>query len=281
MLIMTRCHPKSSANHLDARPETRHSCAMLRIARLLLLITTLVASSAATAENITVFAAASMKNALEELGRDFEEETRHKVVFSFGGSAALARQIEHAAPADIFISANAKWMTYLVDKGAISPENLIPLASNQLVVVARSDAPSPSILSSGSELVSTVSADLIATGILGVVPAGIYAKEALTSLGIWDKLGEQLVETDNVRAALNLVSLGETPYGIVYASDAISSPNTPVIFEFPPETHSPISYPAAMVSSQPNAATYAFFQFLSTPSAKYVFRQHGFLEVSN
>ena len=227
----------------------------------------------AQAAQVTVFAAASLKDALEEIATGFLAETGNSISLSLAGSSALARQIRLGAPADVYISANTVWMDFLAGEGLIEPASRIDLLGNELVLIAPGpDAPSvdlaqlPALLGNG-RLVMTQ---------LNAVPAGIYGKAALEHLGIWPQLASRVAQTDNVRAALVLVSLGEAPFGIVYATDAKADKNVSVAARFPPDSHAPIIYPAAAVSGRNNPATSAFLAYLYSPPARGVFQRHGF-----
>ncbi|MBO9464305.1 molybdate ABC transporter substrate-binding protein [Tropicibacter sp. R15_0] len=224
------------------------------------------------AEQITVFAAASLKTALDEVSAVFEETTDHDVTLSYAGSAALARQISFGAPADVFLSANSTWMTYLEDQGAIVADSRFDLLGNQLVLI--SHAPSPAQDWTDLDLSQRLGDGFLAIGLVQSVPAGIYGKEALETLGQWQSVATQVAQTDNVRAALALVALGEAPLGIVYATDAQADDRVHIVAPFPKDTHQPIRYPAAQISES-QAAT-DFLTFLKSPEASALFQAHGF-----
>lgn len=236
---------------------------------------TLCCSTQLMADQLTVFAAASLKTALEEASVLYEKTSGHEVTLSFAGSSVLARQIELGAPADIFISANPNWMDTLEASNAIDAASRIDLLGNDLVLIAHGDLPEMP-LSSDTDFGS----QRIAMALVQAVPAGIYGRQALQSLGLWQKLAPQVVQTDNVRAALSLVARGEVPFGVVYATDATASDKISIVFRFPSESHAPIVYPAAAVSRSESPVAADFLRFLSDTAAGQVFRRHGFTLLS-
>lgn len=230
------------------------------------------AAAPARAGDVTVFAAASLGTAFEGLSHAWENRTGGTLAVSLAGSSALARQIEMGAPADVFVSANPGWMDHLEARGLIDPDSRRDLLTNTLVVVAHgTDAPSVAL----SDLPETLGDGRLAMALTEAVPAGIYGRAALTSLGLWDALAGRTVETDNVRAALTLVALGEAPFGIVYATDARAEPRTSVAARVPPDSHPPIVYPAATVAGAGGEAA-AFLDWLAGPEASAIFRAEGF-----
>lgn len=235
----------------------------------------LILSASAPAQPLRVFAAASLTTALEEIARDFTRETGHAVSLSAAGSSVLARQIAAGAPADVFISANAAWMDDLEGQDLIEPGTRFDLVGNALVLIA--SARQDSVGFNPSRLAKGIGSDRLAVALVDAVPAGIYAKAALRALAQWDALQSNLVQTDNVRAALALVALGAAPYGIVYASDAIAEPRVQVLLTFDPELHPPITYPVAVMSnaSSPEAAR-AFQEHLRSTAAQAVLKAQGF-----
>ena len=230
---------------------------------------------AATAEaQITVFAAASLKNALDEIAPAYETETGENLAVSLAGSSALARQIGLGAPADVFISANTDWMDRLAEDGAIRPETRVELLSNRLVLVAHRPAEAV-VIGPALDLAGLLDGGHLAMALVDAVPAGIYGKAALTSLGLWDSVAPMVAQTDNVRAALALVASGEAPLGIVYASDAVADPGVTVLGTFPADSHPEILYPAALTTrAAPEAA--GFLDFLQGPVARAAFERQGF-----
>lgn len=231
----------------------------------------------AASDEITVFAAASLKTALDEIVADWRADTGNTALVSYGGSSILARQIEHGAPADVFISASPDWMDHLAAGGHIRPEIRHDLLGNALVLVAHGHDAPPVEIAPGLDLPGIVGDGRLAMALVDAVPAGAYGKAALTSLGLWDAVAPKIVQADNVRAALKLVAAGEAPYGIVYRTDAAAEDNVAVVGTFPSETHPPIVYPAAVTAeSAAPAAAAAFLDFLRGTSARAVFEAQGF-----
>ena len=232
----------------------------------------------AAGKPITVFAAASLKESMDEAAAKFGAETGQQVVVSYAASSALARQIEQGAPADVFISADLDWMDELQAKNLIDVASRRSLLGNTLVLVAPATSRLHALaLHQGSNLLPMLGADgRIALALTASVPAGKYAKSAFEHLGMWNTLQPRLAEAENVRAALLLVARGETPLGVVYGSDAKAEPRVRVLATFPPGSHPPIVYPLARIrtSTQPQAA--AFVRWLQTPQAAAIFRAHGF-----
>ncbi len=226
------------------------------------------------ADDLTVFAAASLKDALEEIAAGFEAATGHDVFLSFAGSSALARQIEQGAPADLFISANPGWMDHLAEAGRIDSASRIDLLRNALVLIRHGDGP-PLGLSAKTDLPALLDGGHLAMALVDAVPAGIYGKAALISLGLWDDIAASVAQTDNVRAALALVALGEAPFGIVYATDAIADSRVSIAATFPGGSHPPIVYPAAIVAGTAAPAA-GFLEHLRSPEARAVFERLGF-----
>ena len=236
--------------------------------RLLILILFLPASALA---DVTVFAAASLRTALDELTGIYHDQTGTRVSVSYAGSPMLARQISQGAPADLFISANEDWVGWLQDQGFV--RDRVDLLGNTLVVIGSGPGPDTDGALPDSELFEGVKRLAMAQS--DSVPAGIYGKAALSALGLWHDLEPRLVQTDNVRAALALVALGEAPLGVVYATDAMADPNVHVLASFPPKTHPPIRYPAALIDRHDPHAP-AFLTWLSGTQAWQVFDRHGF-----
>jgi molybdate transport system substrate-binding protein len=229
------------------------------------------------AEGITVFAAASLKDALEEIGTEFEASGGGPVTFSFAGSSVLARQIGLGAPADIFISASEMWMDSLEAQGAIVPDSRFNLAGNSLVLVT-ADPDLPDVtFSEGLDLSVLLGDGRLAMGLVQAVPAGIYGKQALDYFGLWNEVADKVAQSDNVRASLAFVAMAEARLGIVYASDARAEPRVRVIAEIPADSHDPILYPAALTTRSSTLATQDFLDALSTPDARAVLARHGFI----
>ncbi len=225
---------------------------------------------------VTVFAAASLKTALDEIVGLHQENTGDRVAVSYGGSSALARQIQYGAPAQIFLSANGAWMDVLENDGLIDVDTRIDLVTNQLVLIAATDVKTSLVVAPGMDLTGVLGGNKLAMALTDAVPAGIYGRAALVSLGIWEATRDHIAQTDNVRAALRLVALGEAPLGIVYATDANADSRVRLIGAFPQDSHPPILYPAAHLRQGGSAASRALFRFLTTPEARAVFVRHGF-----
>ena len=225
----------------------------------------------------TVFAAASLKDALDAVARDWEAQSGNKPVISYAATSSLARQIEQGAEADVFLSADQAWIDYLAKRDLIDPASRFDLLSNQLVLIA----PKGSALTARTIGPDLPFSELLGSGRLAVagvdaVPAGKYAKAALQSLGLWGGVRDKLAQAENVRAALRLVSRGEAPLGIVYASDAAADPDVTVLGVFPEDSHPPIVYPAAKLRSASFPGTEAFLTYLRSSAARTRFEQHGF-----
>lgn len=235
-------------------------------------------SPEATTESrpVTVFAAASLKTALDAIGARWTTATGKKVTFSYAASGALAKQIENGAPADMFASADLKWMDYAADKKLIKPESRVTLLGNKLVLVAPKGARVDLKIEPGFKLAEALADSRLAIGVPGAVPAGTYAREALTRLGVWDKVEGKTAGAENVRAALAFVARGEARLGIVYATDAASDPNVTVVATFPADSHAPIVYPFALTGTSSNVDAAAFQAFLGSPEARAVFEKEGF-----
>lgn len=230
----------------------------------------------AAAENVTVFAAASMTNALAEIEDRFEAETGHDLTVSLAGSSALARQIRQGAPADVFISANADWMDTLEAEGLIAPDSRFDLLGNAIVLIAHGEGAAPVGIGPDLDLAGMLDGGRLAMALVEAVPAGIYGKAALTSLGLWEAVAPSVAQADNVRAALALVAVGEAPLGIVYATDAVAEDGVAVIGTFSPDSHPPIVYPAAAVAGRDGPAVHAFLDWLRGPAARAAFERQGF-----
>lgn len=228
------------------------------------------------AEVVTVFAASSLKESLEEIADTFETATGQEITLSFAGSSALARQIEFGAPADLFISASTDWMDHLEATGQIDATARFDLLGNRLVLIGAAGS-APVNLESDTALADRLMTSRLAMALTEAVPAGIYGKAALQSLDLWDSVAAQVAQTDSARAALALVTLGAAPLGIVYRTDALAEPRVSILAEFPPEMHPRISYSAARVVSSQSEAAVLFLDHLRAPEAKAVFERYGFL----
>ena len=231
------------------------------------------------AEPLTVFAAASLKNAFDLIAERFTEETGFEVVISYAGTSALARQIEQGAPADIFASANAAWTDHLVARDALDGGSTSTFAGNKLVLVATGSLlfDVPPDLTSAADLLAILGDDgRMAVALVNAVPAGLYAREAMQSLGIWEALQPRLAQTDNVRSALLLVARGEAPLGIVYQSDAEADLSVYVAARFPATSHSAIAYTASRVARSEAPYAAQFLTFLMGADAQGILEEQGF-----
>ncbi|MBX3534680.1 MAG: molybdate ABC transporter substrate-binding protein [Xanthobacteraceae bacterium] len=226
---------------------------------------------------IVVFAAASMKNALDEVAGEWSKANKTEVKISYAASSALAKQIENAAPADVFVSADLKWMDYLEQKNLVRKGTRRSLLGNTLVLIARKDGKFKDIkIGPNFDLAKLLGNDRLAVGAVDAVPAGRYAKAALEKLGIWKSVEGKLAQAENVRVALAYVARGETPLGIVYGTDAASEANVIVAGTFPDGSYPPIVYPVAQLESSKNPKVADFLKSLSSPSAQAIFKKHGF-----
>jgi molybdate transport system substrate-binding protein len=228
----------------------------------------------AFADDITVFAAASLKTALDQVATDWQTATGDTVTLVYGGTPAMAKQIEQGAPADIFIAASTDWMDYVVDAGLMKADSLRNVLGNTLVLIGAPGA-APVDLAPGLDLVGLLHGGKLSMALVDSVPAGQYGKAALTALGLWDGVAAQVAQSENVRAALALVAAGEAPLGIVYASDAVAEPQVSVLATFAPATHPPIIYPAALTATATDGAA-AFLEGLTAPAAQAIFAANGF-----
>jgi len=227
-------------------------------------------------KSITVFAAASMKNALDDVDAAFTKQSGIKVVASYDASSALMKQIEGGAPADVIVSADLKWMDYGAQKKLIKDDTRVNLLGNTLVLIAPKDSKIDHVtIAPGFDLAKLAGDGRIATGDVKAVPVGLYAQAALKKLGVWSAVEPKMAMTANVRAALVLVARGEAPLGIVYATDAKVEPGVKIVGVFPDESHDPIIYPvAATVGAKPEATRY--LAFLRSQGAKTIFEAYGF-----
>ena len=234
----------------------------------------LLAGQPALADNLTVFAAASLKNALDDISAKWKEGNGAAVAASYASSSTLAKQIEQGAPADVFVSADQQWMDYVDKKSLVEkPQDLL---GNRLVLIAAKDSKVALQIEPGAKLSEALGDGKLSVGDPSNVPAGIYAKEALTNLKLWDSVQPKLAPAADVRAALTLVSRGEAPLGIVYETDAKVDPNVRIVSVFPEDSHKPIVYPVAVVKGSKNPDAAKFVAFLSGPAAKEIFVKYGF-----
>jgi molybdate transport system substrate-binding protein len=235
-----------------------------------------IAMPAAAQDTLTVFAAASLKNALDDIGTEFTKASGVKVTASYAASSTLAKQIEQGAPADVFASADLDWMDYAHDKKLINDATRVNLLGNRLVLIAPKTSPLGDVaIGPGFDLAALAGDGRIVTGDVRAVPVGRYAKAALEKLGAWAKVEPKMAMAESVRAALALVARGEAPLGIVYETDAKVEPNVKIVGHFPADSHPPIIYPvAATVAAKPPAERY--IAFLRSTAAKNVFERYGF-----
>ena len=227
--------------------------------------------------DITVYAAASLTEALSEIEQSYAADTSRHIKLSFASSSTLAKQVEAGGGAAVFISADTVWMDYLETRHLIAQATRKPLVGNTLVLIVPANHPATLDLKPGGTWLTALPTGRIAVGDTAHVPAGIYAKEALTKLGVWDKVEPRLALADNVRSALVLVERGEAVAGIVYATDAAISKGVAIAATFPSETHAPIVYPAALTASAPdNPDARAFYDYLFGDHARAILTKHGF-----
>ncbi len=238
---------------------------------------TLAGQALADEGKITVFAAASLTNAMQDIAAVYKKETNVDVVSSFASSSTLARQIEAGAPADLFISADQKWMDYAIDKKAVDAASRVTLLGNSLVVVApKASAQGEVAINKETPWSSLLKGGRLAVGDPEHVPAGIYAKEALQKLGAWETLAPELAPAEDVRGALALVARNEAPLGIVYGSDAVAEKGVKVVGTFPEDSHKKVEYPVAIIDGHKNATVSAFYDYLKGPQASAIFNRYGF-----
>lgn len=236
----------------------------------------IVATPAVAADKVTVFAAASLKNALDAANAAWANEGGGQAVASYAASSALAKQIESGAPADIFISADLDWMDYVAKKNLIKADTRSNLLGNRIVLVSAKDQAKPVEIAKGFDLAALLGDGKLAIGEVKSVPAGRYGKAALESLGIWPSVEAKVAGAESVRAALALVSRGEAPYGIVYQTDVTADPGVAVVGTFPSDSHPPIIYPVAILTESKNPAAAAYLEFLKSEKAAHFFTDQGF-----
>ena len=242
----------------------------------------LLLPTAARADEITVFAAASLKTALDAVAADWQARSGHTAVIAYAGSSALAKQIQQDAPADIFISASTQWMDTLATGDLILPDSRRDILGNTLVLIAHGRDAAPVSIAPGFDLAGLLGGGKLSMAMVDSVPAGQYGKSALESLGIWTSVEAQVAQSDNVRAALSLVALGEAPYGIVYGSDAVADDGADdavsVVGTFPADSHAPIIFPVAITRASANPAVAAdFIAHLSSDAGDAIFAAQGFV----
>ena len=246
------------------------------ICRLTFAFLALVSSTTAVAASVTVFAAASLKEAMDAQARSFESATGSSVAVSYGASNALAKQIDAGAPADIFISADNDWMDYVERRGLLAKKTRVELLHNALVLIAPATSGTTLRLRHGFALAAALGNEKLAMANPDSVPAGKYGKAALQSLGVWMDVENKVARAENVRAALALVSRGEAPFGIVYRTDALADRGVRIVDTFPTNSHPPIIYPAAIVTSSQSPLASALLEYLRSQSARATWQRFGF-----
>ena len=230
----------------------------------------------AVAADVTVFAAASLKEAMDRQARQFEARTGHKVTVAYGASNALAKQIESGAPADLFISADLDWMDYLSQRHVLVAPTRSNLLRNTLVLIAPAMTGSTLTIGERFPLAAALGAGKLAMANPDSVPAGRYGKHALERLGVWTSVEKQVARAENVRAALALVARGEAPFGIVYRTDALADKGVRIVDTFPSSSHPPIVYPIAVIADSKSAASHPLLEYLRSSSARAVWEEYGF-----
>jgi len=271
--LHTRRHALSSTKDNDETFAVK-----LKSLRLLVVCWAILACGAQAADkDVTVFAAASLTNALQDIGTDFNATGGTQVKFSFAASSLLARQIEGGAEADLFISADTDWMNYLADRNLIQTASRKDILSNRLVLITEKASAAQLEIKPGFPLAQALGNGRLAVADPDTVPAGRYARAALTSLGVWGTVAEKLVRAENVRVALTYVARGEAPLGIVYETDAKSEPGVRIVGVFPADSHLPITYPAALTTHGTSAQAKAFMAYLQEEKSAAVFKKYGFI----
>ena len=251
---------------------------MFKLLTALAIMLAFISVPASAAPKVTVFAAASLSNAISDIARVYQKQTLHNIQTSYAASSALARQIEHGAPVDIFISADTQWMAYLQQKSLIQADSQVSLLGNRLVLIAPKGQSFNAKMHSDFNLAAAFEGKLC-TGDTNSVPAGIYAKQALQHFNWWATIKPRIVAMQDVRAALVSVERGECAAGIVYATDAKVSSRVSVVADFPPSSHAEIVYPLVLVKNA-NPHAQGFYQFLLSDQARQIFNQYGFSRVT-
>lgn len=249
------------------------------LSRLLLAALLCLATSAHAAE-VRVFAAASLKESLDAVGRKFEQTTGHKVIAVYAASSALARQIENGAPADLFMSADVDWLDYLDQRKLTVPASRRNLLGNALVLIAPEKRPVSLNLVPGAALTAALGDSRLAIANPDVVPAGKYARAALTHLQLWPQVEHKLARAENVRVALQFVARGESTLGIVYRTDALAEKQVRIVATFPETSHPPIVYPAVKLKDSRSPAADALLSFLAGNEAAVIWQQYGFTRLA-
>jgi molybdate transport system substrate-binding protein len=232
--------------------------------------------AAAQGADLIIFAAASLKNALDAVNAQWTKDTGKTAKISYAASSALAKQIEQGAPAQAFISADLDWMDYVAHKNLIKADTRSNLLGNRIVLIAPKDKAQAVDIKPGFDLAKILGDGRLAMANVDAVPAGKYGKAALEKLGVWASVSAKVAQAENVRAALLLVSRGEAPAGIVYQTDAAADPNVAIIGRFPEDAHPPIVYPIALTANADHADAAAFLAFVKSPKARPLFEAQGF-----
>jgi molybdate transport system substrate-binding protein len=261
---------------MDRRAPRSTSRVFLAFVFLSFLASAWGAAVSAQEGKLVVFAAASLKDALDEVNAAYRRDKGQETTTSYAASSTLAKQIEAAAPADIFISADLDWMDYLAKKNLIKAETRANLLGNQLVLIVPSNSPIKLGIAPNFSLAQALGNGRLAIADPNGVPAGKYGKASLQALGVWSAVADKLAPTENVRAALLLVSRGEAPLGIVYRTDAVADKGVKILGTFPDDTHPPIIYPIAAVANSTNSGDANYIAYLRAPAAGAVFEKHGF-----
>lgn len=230
----------------------------------------------AAQDMLTVFAAASLREALDAAAQQFQQRTDQRIVVSYAASSALARQIENGAPADVFISADLDWMDYLDQRKLVRAGTRSNLLRNRLVLIGPADSKAQVTIEPGFPLARLLGDGRLAMADPDSVPAGKYGKAALEKLGVWSSVEGRIARGDNVRTALNFVARGEAPLGIVYQTDAYAEKKVRVVARFPQDTHPAIVYPVAVTAASRQASATAFVAFLKSKEARAIFEKYGF-----
>ncbi|WP_342361889.1 molybdate ABC transporter substrate-binding protein [Terrarubrum flagellatum] len=249
------------------------------IAAVALVAPALVLAPIAQAQDkeLVIFAAASLKNALDDAAAAWSKSANKPAPkISYAASNTLAKQIEQGAPADLFLSADLDWMDYIAGKNLIKPDTRVNLLANRIVLVASKDSVAAINIGPGFDLGKSLGGGRLAMGNVDAVPAGKYGKAALEKLGAWDGVKDKIAQAESVRAALLLVSRGEAPLGIVYATDAAADPNVKIVGTFPEDSHPPIIYPVAVTKDSANSDAATFLQYLRSVGARGAFEKQGF-----
>jgi molybdate transport system substrate-binding protein len=236
----------------------------------------LLTFASAYAQDVTVFAAASLKEALDEAAQQFQRNSGRKVAVSYAASSALAKQIDNGAPADVFISADLDWMDYLEQRKLVKAGTRANLLRNRLVLIAPVDSKAQVEIRPGFPLAGLLGGGRLAMADPDSVPAGKYGKAALEKLGVWGDVAGRVARAENVRAALIFVARGETPLGIVYQTDANAEKKVRIVAQFPPDMYPPITYPVAITAASKRVAAPAFVDYLKSAQARAIFEKYGF-----